>query len=445
MKKPITLLLLLSAGGLLASCGGRIDNTAPDYSGPYKITSSSSSSSEAKTSEVSSSEKVEGSSEVVSSDAGSSEIISSESVSSEIISSDAASSVEDSIESVSSDFSSGNDDESSSSAVMLDYDVLLGDDEEIDLVDFSSADKGEDTWTVQYMATFDAASGDTFILRNKGTNITDKIGPSEGATNNLAVTETAGVFKIVDGGEGLTAYIKFYEDGGVSIYVTGRAAPATISTDFEITTDVGEGKGVFIAGSWNAWAVSTEQRLSWNEGNIWKITLELPEGQYEYKFIIASYDTIENPDWDSLNQSNRSVSVPQGQVDDVIESTGKGPEGSTAVSWYIVGEGSLWGANGWSTAGGVQLFSNPGSETDKGCILGLTFAEGDKFKVTDGEAWFGYATVNQSTDGEVPNAGVTAFSDDGTENHNIVCTTAGAYDIYVNGEGQFWIQAAAAE
>ena len=38
-----------------------------------------------------------------------------------------------------------------------------------------------------------------------------------------------------------------------------------------------------------------------------------------------------------------------------------------------------------------------------------------------------------------------SFSDDGTENHNIVCTTAGAYDIYVNGEGQFWIQAAAAE
>ena len=229
MKKPITLLLLLSAGGLLASCGGRIDNTAPDYSGPYKITSSSSSSSEEKTSEISSSEKVEGSSEVISSEAVSSEIISSQSVS----------------ESISSE----------------------------------------------------------------------------------SVSESGSV----------------------------------------------------------------------------------------------------------------SESIPEVEA--------HGPEGSTPVDWWFCGTGSLWGEDGWSTSGGVQLFSNPGSETDKGCVLGITFAEGDLFKVTNGTEWFGYDKVDQSDGGGVANLGATNFAGDpdGFGGQNIKCTVSGTYDIYVNAQGQFWIQADAAE
>ena len=122
-----------------------------------------------------------------------------------------------------------------------------------------------------------------------------------------------------------------------------------------------------------------------------------------------------------------------------------GPEGSTPVDWWFCGTGSLWGDDGWSTAGGVQLFSNPGSETDKGCVLGITFAEGDTFKVTNGTEWFGYDKVDQSDGGGVANLGATNFSGDpdGYGGQNIKCTVSGTYDIYVNAQGQFWIQAAA--
>ena len=363
MKKPITLLLLLSAGGLLASCGGRIDNTAPDYSGPYKITSSSSSSSEEKTSEISSSEKVEGSSEVISSEAVSSEIISSQSVS-ESISSESVSESGSVSESVPEVEAHGPEGSTAASWYIVGEGSLWG----------------EDGWSTE---------GGIQLFTNPGSE-TDK-----GCILSLTF-EQGDKFKVTDGTDWF-GYDKVSQ-----------------STDGEVP----------------------------NAG----VTAFSDDGTENHNILcIASgtFDIYVNGEGQFWIQSSEGADAPV--IPEVIESTGKGPEGSTAVSWYIVGEGSLWGANGWSTAGGVQLFSNPGSETDKGCILGLTFAEGDKFKVTDGEAWFGYATVNQSTDGEVPNAGVTAFSDDGTENHNIVCTTAGAYDIYVNGEGQFWIQAAAAE
>lgn len=118
---------------------------------------------------------------------------------------------------------------------------------------------------------------------------------------------------------------------------------------------------------------------------------------------------------------------------------GHGPEGSHLVEWYLCGSGSLWGESGWTTAGGVQLFSNPAGESDKGCILSIPFQVGDAFKVTDGSTWFGYEKV--TTSGENC-AGGTHFAgdDDGFGGQNIKCTVAGTFDMYINGEGQFWIQ-----
>ena len=118
-----------------------------------------------------------------------------------------------------------------------------------------------------------------------------------------------------------------------------------------------------------------------------------------------------------------------------------GPEGSELVSWYLVGEGSLW-STPWDVSSGVQLYSNPGS-TDKGCILNITFAVNDAFKVTNGtDIWFGYEKVDPYT-GE-NNKGLTCFegADDGYNGKNFKCTVAGAYNMYVNSEGVFWIEAA---
>ena len=124
------------------------------------------------------------------------------------------------------------------------------------------------------------------------------------------------------------------------------------------------------------------------------------------------------------------------------EQHGHGPEGSTLVSWYLVGHGSIF-YNSWSIDGGIQLFSNPNSLTDKGCILGITFAVGDVFKVTDGTTWYGYEKVD--TYESDANKGLTCFkgSADGYNGLNFECTVGGTYDMYVNSSGTFWIQSAA--
>ena len=119
-----------------------------------------------------------------------------------------------------------------------------------------------------------------------------------------------------------------------------------------------------------------------------------------------------------------------------------GPAGSTLVSWYIVGQGSF-STNDWQISGGVQLYSNPASGTDKGCILSISFEVGDKFKVTDGTTWYGYEKVDPWNDPS--NKGLHNFEgvDDGYGGQNFKCTTAGTYDMYVNKDGNFWIQSAA--
>ncbi len=119
-----------------------------------------------------------------------------------------------------------------------------------------------------------------------------------------------------------------------------------------------------------------------------------------------------------------------------------GPEGSELVSWYIVGQGSLWEWP-WDIYTSVQLYSNPNNPTDLGCVLNVTFAVDDRFKVTDGDTWYGYDKVDPWDDPS--NMGLHAFEGvpDGVSEHglNFRCTTAGTYDIYVKENGKFWIQA----
>ncbi len=113
------------------------------------------------------------------------------------------------------------------------------------------------------------------------------------------------------------------------------------------------------------------------------------------------------------------------------------------ANWWLCGSGSLWGSDGWTTAGGYQLEVNPDNPEDKGRALGVPFVAGDIFKVTDGTTWYGYDMVNKWDD--PANKGLYAFeaADDGYGGTNIKCSTSGTYDIYVNGSGELWIQDAA--
>ena len=137
--------------------------------------------------------------------------------------------------------------------------------------------------------------------------------------------------------------------------------------------------------------------------------------------------------WTNFYVSGYEASTPDGA---------HGPEGSEPVDWYIVGKGSLFSID-WQITGGVRLYSNPDSETDKGCILSLTIQEGDVFKVTNEVDWYGYDKVDKWDD--PANLGKHNFSgvDDGYGGTNIHCDVTGVYDIYVNASGNFWIQAAA--
>ena len=104
-----------------------------------------------------------------------------------------------------------------------------------------------------------------------------------------------------------------------------------------------------------------------------------------------------------------------------------GPEGANPVGYYIVGEGSLF-SDDWSTAGGVQLFEDPGTE-NHACILTITFEEGDIFKITDGgSGWYGWHSDVGS-----------GFEDDGTG--NIRCKTTGTYNVYLNKDNVVYIAA----
>ena len=173
------------------------------------------------------------------------------------------------------------------------------------------------------------------------------------------------------------------------------------------------------------------------------------QGWYKSKtYAVAfSFETAITTDYELFAKWGTSSEASSEQTDSSeIEDSGEetvsphGPEGSTLVSWYLCGSGSLWGDDGWSTFGGVQLFSNPSNEADKGCILDITISSGDIFKVTDGTSWFGYEKVSQYAVDN--NKGITNFTgqDDGYGGQNIKCTVSGTYDIYVNSSGEFWIQ-----
>ncbi len=118
------------------------------------------------------------------------------------------------------------------------------------------------------------------------------------------------------------------------------------------------------------------------------------------------------------------------------QNKGHGPAGSTLVDWYLCGAGSLWGENGWKTAGGIRLFSNPGYD-DKACLLGVSLEKGDIFKIGEGENLYGYEKIESSVS-------KTSFAgkDDGFGGVNIECLVSGTYSIYVNAFGYIWIGAA---
>ena len=177
-----------------------------------------------------------------------------------------------------------------------------------------------------------------------------------------------------------------------------------------------------------------------NAGDIIEFKLAIGT-DYEGTPIVKANDTTieeENGLYRHVVNGNTTFTVSG-----ITKINGQDDDDKNFVSWYICGTGSLWEADDWSISDGVQLYENPDNPEDKGQYLGITFAVGDIFKITNGSQWFGYEMIDPWDDSA--NAGRSCFvpDSDGFGGNNIKCSVAGTYDIYVNGSGNLWIQVSA--
>lgn len=294
-----------------------------------------------------------------------------------------------------------------------------------------------------------------FVLDSNKNELTDNFGAEPGDNN---VDEAAGFYTVHNNAEPAFVLVKTWESGWTNFYVSGYQAEPQPEEVYYVLLDgssyemqkqsydllenqVAEFRvdvGNIIAGQTLEFQDANHNTLSENFG--------AEPGQNNVSGDVGSFTVRNNADdafiilktwesgWTNFYVSGYEATTPT--------ENGHGPEGSELVSWYIVGQGSLF-TESWSIDGGVQLFSNPSTPTDKGCILSITIEEGNIFKVTDGDTWFGYEKVD--TWDNPSNLGINNFSpvDDGYGGTNIKCNITGVYDIYVNSSGNFWIQAAA--
>ena len=255
-------------------------------------------------------------------------------------------------------------------------------------------------------------------------------------------------------------FLKILDDDSVSIYIAEDGGVLPPPAD-----------DCFLSGTFNGWTTTADPMYTLNDNSTTNPALDFEYaieglalaadtefkviyGENTYGFSIyegKGTNAVEGTDGAFLLEQSATYSIyfkvyTNGNFGVWISSDivvpPHGPDGSTLVDWWLVGDGSIFTSD-WSTAGGIQLYSNPSNLEDKGCILSVTFAVDDLFKVTDGDTWFGYDKVQTWDDPS--NAGIHCFigEDDGFDGLNFKCTVAGTYDIYVEKSGSFWIGYAA--
>ena len=303
------------------------------------------------------------------------------------------------------------------------------------------------------------------IMDSNKVALSQNFGAEPGDNN---VVENAGAYTIHNDAENVVLIVKTWDTPWTNFYISGydsgsvtppdpsqAAYYATIGINEFALTPSGNDLATDQTGEWKAdlGNVTAGQAVVIMDANKTALSTDFgaEPGNNNVSGTVGSF-TIHN---DAENafilvktwQSGWTNFYISGYVADETPTTnGHGPEGSHTVSWYILGKGSFTDYD-WDLDHSIQLYSNPLSETDLGCILDVHFESGDVFKVSNGTIWYGYEKVDRYNDGSGNNKGITNFEavDDGYDNDsdNIKCTVTGNYDIYVNQSGQFWIQAAA--
>lgn len=121
-----------------------------------------------------------------------------------------------------------------------------------------------------------------------------------GTIHDILFSNTA-ILKCSENGESKTLLGLYYHAGQLN---------------FSITSSVESGKAIYLIGDMNGWknGLGASSKLAQGSNNVWSITMSIPEGKQQFKFVIASTDASSStPDgdinWTSLNANNREITV----------------------------------------------------------------------------------------------------------------------------------------
>ncbi|MGD9691367.1 MAG: glycogen-binding domain-containing protein [Phycisphaerales bacterium] len=86
-----------------------------------------------------------------------------------------------------------------------------------------------------------------------------------------------------------------------------------------IHTEASDAKEVFVAGTFNDWNPKSHPLSPSSDGSSWRITLDLPPGRYEYKFIIDGLWCCEPGRDTPYHDCPGCVANPHGTMNRVLE------------------------------------------------------------------------------------------------------------------------------
>ena len=223
--------------------------------------------------------------------------------------------------------------------------VTLYEDEEYD---------GTDVWEgirKFYADPFDVTAGQAIAAKNAND---EEVWPNGYNDQNNVAGEALGEFTVIDTAENALFTLYVYDDGGAAYNLTGKAIAPVDPTgegvlfEFTYNGDIGD-KVIFVSGSFDKdWGV--QHLLVNTEGNVWTTNIEMDDGDYQCKFILGNADGT-GLDWDVLNKSNISFTVPCEKVEGSYTYAGLGlaqfsieKDCGEGYSVYVLGDWNGWGA-----------------------------------------------------------------------------------------------------
>ncbi|RMF58415.1 MAG: hypothetical protein D6748_08785 [Calditrichaeota bacterium] len=76
-----------------------------------------------------------------------------------------------------------------------------------------------------------------------------------------------------------------------------KVSPRTKKTTFQITLP--EAKSVALVGDFNNWSANATP-MKKGKGGVWKVSLELPEGEYQFRYLVDTYDWVNDDEAPSV-------------------------------------------------------------------------------------------------------------------------------------------------